>query len=40
MLLPEVKEAIKTIDEQLDMMEREKTIRTRWSSRMRTAGEM
>ena len=33
-LLPEVEEAIKTIDEQLDMMEREEAIRTRWSTRM------
>ena len=32
-LLPEVEEAIKMIDEQLDMMEREEAIRTRWASR-------
>jgi V/A-type H+-transporting ATPase subunit D len=30
-LLPEVEDAIKRIDEQLDMMEREEAIRTRWS---------
>ncbi len=30
-LLPEVEEAIKTIDEQLDMMEREEAIRARWT---------
>jgi V/A-type H+-transporting ATPase subunit D len=30
-LLPEVEEAIKLIDEQLDTMEREEVIRTRWS---------
>ena len=29
-LLPEVEEAIKLIDEQLDTMEREEVIRTRW----------
>jgi V/A-type H+-transporting ATPase subunit D len=32
-LLPEVAEAIKQVNEQLDTMEREETIRTRWSSR-------
>ena len=32
-LLPEVEEAIKMIDEQLDMMEREEAIRTQWASR-------
>ena len=32
-LLPDVEEAIKMIDEQLDMMEREEAIRTRWASR-------
>ena len=36
-LLPEVEEAMKLIDEQLDTMEREEVIRTRWSSRMRIA---
>jgi V/A-type H+/Na+-transporting ATPase subunit D len=30
-LLPEVEEAIKRVDEQLDTMEREETIRTRWA---------
>ena len=30
-LLPEVEEAMKLIDEQLDTMEREEVIRTRWS---------
>jgi V/A-type H+-transporting ATPase subunit D len=30
-LLPEVDEAIKQVNEQLDTMEREETIRTRWS---------
>jgi V/A-type H+-transporting ATPase subunit D len=30
-LLPEVEEAMKLIDEQLDSMEREEVIRTRWS---------
>jgi len=30
-LLPEVEDAIKRVDEQLDTMEREETIRTRWS---------
>jgi V/A-type H+-transporting ATPase subunit D len=33
-LLPEVEDAIKRIDEQLDMMEREETIRTRWSQKI------
>jgi V/A-type H+-transporting ATPase subunit D len=33
-LLPEVEDAIKRIDEQLDMMEREEAIRTRWSKIM------
>jgi vacuolar-type H+-ATPase subunit D/Vma8 len=37
-LLPEVKVALKYIDEQLDMMEREETIRTRWSHKV-TADE-
>lgn len=36
-LLPEVEDAMKRVDEQLDTMEREETIRTRWSSRMRAA---
>lgn len=36
-LLPEVEDAIKRVDEQLDTMEREEVIRTRWSSRVRTA---
>ena len=35
-LLPEVEDAIKRIDEQLDTMDRDEVIRTRWSSRMRT----
>jgi V/A-type H+-transporting ATPase subunit D len=30
-LLPELEQAIKMIDEQLDMMEREEAIRMRWS---------
>jgi V/A-type H+-transporting ATPase subunit D len=30
-LLPEVDQAIKMVDEQLEMMEREEAIRTRWS---------
>lgn len=29
-LLPEVEDAIKRVDEQLDTMDREETIRTRW----------
>ncbi len=37
-LLPEVEDAIKRIDEQLDTMDREETIRTRWSSRANAAG--
>jgi V/A-type H+-transporting ATPase subunit D len=32
-LLPEVEDAIRRVDEQLDTMEREETIRTRWSGR-------
>ena len=36
-LLPEVEAAIKMIDEQLDMLEREEAIRTRWSSRIGVA---
>jgi V/A-type H+-transporting ATPase subunit D len=38
-LLPEVEVALKYIDEQLDMMEREETIRTRWSHKVTTAEE-
>ena len=37
-LLPEVEEAIKRVDEQLDTMDREETTRTRWSSAVRSAG--
>ncbi len=37
-LLPEVEDAIKVVNEQLDTMDREETIRTRWSSRSRAAG--
>jgi V/A-type H+-transporting ATPase subunit D len=33
-LLPEVEDAIKRVDEQLDMMEREEIIRTRWTKPM------
>jgi V/A-type H+-transporting ATPase subunit D len=33
-LLPEVEDAIKRVDEQLDMMEREEAIRSRWSRAM------
>jgi len=36
-LLPEVEEAMHRVDEQLDTMEREETIRTRWSSLTRAA---
>jgi V/A-type H+/Na+-transporting ATPase subunit D len=36
-LLPEVEVALKYIDEQLDMIEREETIRTRWSHKVTTA---
>ncbi|MBI1204064.1 MAG: ATPase [Rhodopseudomonas sp.] len=32
-LLPEVEDAMRRVDEQLDTMEREETIRTRWSGR-------
>lgn len=35
-LLPEVEDAIKRVNEQLDTMDREEVIRTRWSSRMRS----
>lgn len=35
-LLPEVEDAIKRVDEQLDTMEREETIRTRWSTKVNT----
>lgn len=38
-LLPEVEVALKYIDEQLDMMEREETIRTRWSRKVTAAEE-
>jgi V/A-type H+-transporting ATPase subunit D len=38
-LLPELEVALKYIDEQLDMMEREETIRTRWSHKAMTAEE-
>ncbi|MCF8477415.1 MAG: hypothetical protein K9G60_10315 [Pseudolabrys sp.] len=34
-LLPEVEDAIKHVNEQLDTMEREEVIRTRWSSAMK-----
>lgn len=37
-LLPEVEDAIRRVNEQLDTMDREETIRTRWSSRMKAAG--
>jgi vacuolar-type H+-ATPase subunit D/Vma8 len=37
-LLPEVKDALKLIDEQFGMMEREETIRTRWAHKL-MAGE-
>jgi V/A-type H+-transporting ATPase subunit D len=36
-LLPEVEDAIRRIDEQLDMMEREEAVRTRWSFGARAA---
>jgi V/A-type H+-transporting ATPase subunit D len=36
-LLPEVEDAMKRVDEQLDTMDREEVIRTRWSTRMRMA---
>lgn len=36
-LLPELENAIKNVDEQLDIMEREEAIRTRWSFLMQTA---
>jgi len=36
-LLPEVEDAMRRVDEQLDTMDRDEVIRTRWSSRMRTA---
>ena len=38
-LLPEVEDAIKMIDEQLDMMEREEVVRTRWSNRTASPGD-
>ncbi len=36
-LLPEVEDAMRRVDEQLETMDRDEVIRTRWSSRMRTA---
>jgi V/A-type H+-transporting ATPase subunit D len=36
-LLPEVEEAIKRIDEQLDTMDREEITRTRWAGKVRAA---
>ena len=36
-LLPEVEEAMKRVDEQLDTMEREEVIRARWSRQIRAA---
>lgn len=36
-LLPEVEDAIKRVDEQLDTMDRDEVIRTRWSGRMHAA---
>jgi len=38
-LLPEVEDAIKRVDEQLDTMDRDEVIRTRWASRMQAAKE-
>ena len=38
-LLPEVEDAMKCVDEQLDTMEREETIRTRWSTGMNAFGK-
>lgn len=37
-LLPEVEQAIKHVDEQLDTMEREETIRTRWAHKSAMSG--
>lgn len=37
-LIPEVEQAIKTIDEQLDLMEREEAVRTHWSHFARVTG--
>jgi V/A-type H+-transporting ATPase subunit D len=37
-LLPEVEEAMKRVDEQLDTMEREEVILTRWATRGASAG--
>ncbi len=37
-LLPEVEDAIKHVDEQLDTIEREETIRTRWAHKSRMSG--
>jgi V/A-type H+-transporting ATPase subunit D len=39
-LLPEVEDTIKMLGEQLDMMEREETIRTRWASRNEVESRM
>ena len=36
-LLPEVEEAIKRVDEQLDTMDREEITRTRWAGKVRAA---
>jgi V/A-type H+-transporting ATPase subunit D len=36
-LLPEVEEAIKRVDEQLDTMDREEVTRTRWAGKVRAA---
>lgn len=36
-LLPEVEDAIKRVEEQLDTMDREETIRTRWTGKTRAA---
>jgi len=38
-LLPEVEVALKQIDEQLDMMKREETIRIRWSHKVMISKE-
>lgn len=37
-LVPEIEEALASVDEQLDAMEREDAIRARWSGRSREAG--
>ena len=36
-LLPEVEDALKRVDEQLNTMEQEEIIRTRWASRNHAA---